>query len=781
MKKLSLLITFNIVLLLFTACSFFTGSNENKKDKETVSIVEGNDNKQNISLYPAYKMLGTIRKWGFIDISGTFVIEPKYDKVHKFTANGIAVVSSGISESIEFRLIDKAGKTVAGPFYSSYYTPEFDDGYLVVRTKDNKSLVYNDRGEKVFETPYNIVHSGNDMFCFSQGDYPDTFYGFMDNKGNIVIPATFGYCNNFVGDKASVSLKNGKYAIINKKGEILANLNDYTPLVETTEGMEPFRDEASKKWGYRSKTGEIIVTPKFENVHKFQDGFAVVEYSTEEYRSFYGLIDLKGNFILKPEYIGIDHLGDGLFSACKGESYSLYFGEFFPKAIFDNTGNQLTPFMYYNVEKYNGEYASCSDGKFTFFIDKSGSIVENMVKVEGVGKLEINKDIIQANIQSGFDDGVVSYYTLDGKVIWIGNDTIELDGGIRVETLRYRRDYCTSIVYPQIKKLSSKSVEDTINKKLKEEFLGDYENTEKETAEDTFFASTEIKFLVEKNKDLLSVNLFAYFYPIGAAHGSQYDAWYHFDLKTGNLFELEDLFKKDAPYKNILSSIVSDQRRIDINIYSDIDFNLNRVYEIEVSKNQNFILSKDCLSIYYQPGEIDAYAAGFVTFDIPYGKIIDIINVDGEMWKAFDKEIKQHKVKYFHFDDKETSETIEKTMDIYQHSLVDAINNNDFSKVEAVLAKDSDLYNDQNKLVGDLFNQGIEEKLESFEIYAIKYDSENADYKIYVTEKIGLKMPQKAFETKQFSWCYTAKYDKEANSCKLSKIEKWAIYGSVHP
>lgn len=781
MKKISLLIIFNIIILLFAACSFFTDST-NKKDKETVSIVDANNNKIDTALYPAYKMSGTLKKWGFINISGTFVIEPKYDNVNKFTDKGIALVSNGLNDSIEYSLIDKAGKMVAGPFYSSYQTPVFEDGYIVIRTKDNKSFIYSDNGKKVFETPYDIIHYSNDMFCFSQGTHPYMFYGFLDNKGNIVIPATFEYCNEFVGDKASVNLNNGKYAVINKKGEVLTTHNNHLELVETAEGMEPFRDEVSNKWGYKNEAGEIVITPKFENVNKFEEGVAIVEYSIGEYTNFYGLIDLKGNYILEPEFIEIKSLGNGLFSVCKGESYNLYYSEFFPKAIFDKNGKQLTPFMYYNVEKYNGEYASLSDGKFTFFIDKSCNVVENMLKIEGVGKLEIHKDIIEANILSGFDNVDVSYYTLDGKNIWKGNDTIELDGGIKVETLRYRRDYCTNIEYPQIKNLASKNVEDTLNKKLKEEFLSDYESTELkplDDSEDSLFASTEISFSVEKNKDLLLVNLSSYLYPIGAAHGSPYDAHYHFDLKTGKLFELKDLFKKDAPYKNILTSIVTNQRKTDLSTFDDYtnsnDYDYN--YDIEVSENHNFILTKDCLSIYYQSGEIDSYAAGAITFDIPYGKIMDIIDVNGDMWKAFDKDIKQYKVKYFYFDDKKTAQAIEKTMETYQQSLVDAINSNDFGKVEAVLAKDSDLYKDQKKLVGDLFSQGIEEKLEGFEIYAIRYDieNENADYKIFVTENISIKMPQKNFETKQFTWCYTAKYNHESNVCKLSKIEKWDI------
>ncbi len=770
MKRFSLLIIFCTIFLLLAACSAFNESSSEKNTKDTVSIVDKDEQTKVISLYPAYKMEKDVKKWGFVDISGKFKIEPKYDLVYEFTKNGIAIVANTGNELNEFSLIDKEGKTVAGPFYHNYYVPQFDDGYLIITTSDKKSVVYNESGEKVFESPNEIVHYGSDMFCFSQGAETDKQYGYMDIKGNIVIPPSFNYCSDFVDNRACVSLKDGKYAIINKKGEVLTHLNKYITLVETSEGMEPFFNETDGKWGYKNEAGEVVISPKYESPGKFEDGFAVVEYSTGQYDNFYGVIDTKGNFIIKPEFIGINYLGNGLFSVCKGESYNLYHNSFFPKAIFDKQGTQLTPFKYFDVEKYNKKYASCSDGKSTFFIDVYGNIVENMPRAEGVGKFEIKKDIIRLDI----DNTVSSYYSPDGKIVWKSDDTIELGDGIKIETLRFRRDYYTNIIYPQIKNLPLKNVEDTINKRLKEEFAGEYENTKEEKpeeSEDNYFASTSIYFSVDKNKNLLVVTLEGEYYPIGAAHGSAYNIVYHIDLETGKFFELKDLFKKEVAFEKTLTSIVREQRKKDIGILYGSNSGFD--YAFDIKNDSNFIVSKDCLSIYYYPGEIDSYGAGFVTFDIPYGKLMDIIDVDSEMWTTFDKEIKQHKVKYFDLSDKKTIDAIERTMETYQQSLVEAINTNDFGKIEPVLEKDSELYNDQRKLIANLSIQGIEEKLESFEIYAVKYAYDEDVYKLYVTEKIGIRKPQESFETKQFEWCYTAKYDKDTGKCTLVKIEEW--------
>ncbi|OPZ91856.1 MAG: KWG Leptospira [Firmicutes bacterium ADurb.Bin419] len=766
MKKLSLL--FITLILLLSACSAFNEGGSEKDSKDAVKIVD--ENVKDISLYPAYRMEKTVKKWGFIDTSGNYKIEPEYDEVYEFTKNGIAIVANIDNEEHEFSLINKEGKTVAGPFYSDYYVPQFYDGYLIIDQNNKNSIVYNDSGEKMFESPYGIVQYGNDMFSFFQGTSSDRQYGYMDLKGNIVIPPSYSYCSSFVNDKACVGLNDGKYALINKKGEILTYINEFTTLTEASEGMEPFYNEADKKWGYKNEAGEVVIPSQFEHVEKFEDGLAVVESSIGQYETFFGVIDIKGNFIFKPEYISIDYLGNGFFSACKGEAHNLTYSSFFPKAIFDKQGKQLTDFKFFNVEKYNEKFATCSDGNSTFIIDMQGNLVENMPKVEGTGKFVLNKDLIRLDI----DDIVSAYYSPDGKIIWKSDDTIDFGDGIRIETLRYRKDYYTNTIYPQVKNLSSKSVEDAINNRLKEEFIGKSEdaNEEKtEDSEDNYLSTTTKSFLVDKNKNMLIVTLWFEYYPIGAAHGSRYYLTYHIDTQTGNFFDLKDLFRKDAPFEKTLTSIVSKQRRKDLSIRYGSSSDLE--YELDISNESNFIVSKDCLSLYYQQGEIDSYAAGLITFDIPYGVLMDIIDVDGEMWKAFDKEIKQHKVKYFEYANEKTRNALEKTMETYQQSLVEAINTNDFGKVEAVLEKDSALYNDQKALVANLSQQGIEKKLEGYEIYAINYDYETKEYKLYVIEKIGIKKPQESFETKQFEWCYTAKYDKDTDKCTLLKIEDW--------
>jgi uncharacterized membrane protein YvbJ len=108
----------------------------------------------------------------------------------------------------------------------------------------------------------------------------------------------------------------------------------------------------------------------------------------------------------------------------------------------------------------------------------------------------------------------------------------------------------------------------------------------------------------------------------------------------------------------------------------------------------------------------------------------------------------------------------------YETMLIEAINENDFSRVEKYLLKDSELYQSQKKLVSDLYNRGIKEKLISYNVLEINSDNDE-EYEVYVDEEISLKYPDSdKWVTKNYSWVYTASYDAD-NRLGLKEIKAW--------
>lgn len=117
---------------------------------------------------------------------------------------------------------------------------------------------------------------------------------------------------------------------------------------------------------------------------------------------------------------------------------------------------------------------------------------------------------------------------------------------------------------------------------------------------------------------------------------------------------------------------------------------------------------------------------------------------------------------------------VEEVISNYEELLINAINENDFSKIENLLVPNSNLYISQKKLVPDLYKKNIKEKLINFEIAKIEDLSKNGVYKVYVIEKIAIKYPDKQdYETKEFNWIYDVIYYNNNSKVGISNIEKW--------
>ncbi|HSN65654.1 MAG TPA: RsiV family protein, partial [Fusibacter sp.] len=140
-------------------------------------------------------------------------------------------------------------------------------------------------------------------------------------------------------------------------------------------------------------------------------------------------------------------------------------------------------------------------------------------------------------------------------------------------------------------------------------------------------------FDVALNGDLLTIHKSGYDYPTGAAHGMPISEYYQFDIKTGKLYALNDLFVENSRYIETLDEVLVDS------IQKSYDSGNTMVFPESfngLTEDANFIITKDALIIYFYPYDIAAYAAGFQEFSIPYEDLMSIIDVDGALWNSFE-------------------------------------------------------------------------------------------------------------------------------------------------
>lgn len=141
--------------------------------------------------------------------------------------------------------------------------------------------------------------------CFEL--YPvelDGKLGFADSNGEIVIPIIYDRQTHFndtvcFGNSEYLDLtKNELYGLIKHDGTIVIEFCwEDMEISKLNEDLIPVASD--NKWGFVNvKTGKVQVTPAYDDVKSFQDGFAPVCIEDK-----WGLIDVNGSVIVSPKYL----------------------------------------------------------------------------------------------------------------------------------------------------------------------------------------------------------------------------------------------------------------------------------------------------------------------------------------------------------------------------------------------------------------------------------------------------------------------------------------------
>lgn len=215
--------------------------------------------------------------WGFIDKTGKFISTKRYVQVESFS-DGLAAVAEGRWKEARYGFIDKTGE-------------------LAIPLK--------------FEPRHGQLESMM-LSRFTEGLAPVMFgnlYGYIDHKGDTVIPATFREAGQFSEGLASVTAANGQKGYIDKTGLLVIKLTSGRggPFKEGLATLAVEIDGATK-FGYIDGTGKTIIEPRFDAAFDFVDGIAKVYFSSKASsasgpvtRSGNGYIDKRGRFVWRSE------------------------------------------------------------------------------------------------------------------------------------------------------------------------------------------------------------------------------------------------------------------------------------------------------------------------------------------------------------------------------------------------------------------------------------------------------------------------------------------------
>jgi hypothetical protein len=119
-------------------------------------------------LMPLQPTPETSTKKGYVDMTGAWVIQPKFVGAYDFS-EGLAAVAVGTTDAMKWGYIDKTGAWVIQPQFD--YAWDFSEGLAAVQVKDGDSIKS----------------------------------GYIDKTGRVVIPVQFEWASDFSGGVAQVT------------------------------------------------------------------------------------------------------------------------------------------------------------------------------------------------------------------------------------------------------------------------------------------------------------------------------------------------------------------------------------------------------------------------------------------------------------------------------------------------------------------------------------------------------------------------------------------------
>lgn len=319
--------------------------------------------------------------YGFADITGKTVTEPKYD-VASLADYGLYYVQSGkksgflnknlnsvfMSEQITATNISedfviythenkygfiniKTGNIIEAEYEAAY---DFSEGLAGIVKNGRLGFIDTD-GEIVIDTEYNP--KGLNYFkegkCFVKTSDAETGY-YIDKNGKKAINHVFGYGMPFYEDRAFVK-ENGSWYVINENGnhifdEALGSYNETVPgrfsdgratvIVNDKYGVidsdgnyviYPDFDELSTlsdgrivfkkngKYGYMKADGNVIINPIYDYLSSFKNGIAAFGFNDKQ-----GVVREDGVEILAAEYKKIDVMDNGTVKVTKDDNKFFY-------------------------------------------------------------------------------------------------------------------------------------------------------------------------------------------------------------------------------------------------------------------------------------------------------------------------------------------------------------------------------------------------------------------------------------------------------------------------
>lgn len=340
------IITF--ILAFFSSCTGNGIFNQKSKDIDT----------ETISTY--YRVL-VDDKYGFIDSKGRIVIEPQFDYVYTTFSEDICYAELGENKGIidingsfivelpdsvsyisnylkglsrlscgndKIGIINKEGKIVIPAINKdARLNIDFDNTYIKITGKENQNDWYmaDLSGEIIGATCDSILVGFRNGLCPVKKDGK---WGYMNDKGEIVIEHQFDVAKTFSNDGLARVRCGKEWFFINKSGKKSLTYDKIITGMSKNRAVVIINGEKT----LINKGGEIICKLDADKVSGFRDD----NYAHIIKNNKAALIDTLGNIVLSTEYNAIETFEGGIAAVVKDDLYG----------YIDITGKEIIPVKY---------------------------------------------------------------------------------------------------------------------------------------------------------------------------------------------------------------------------------------------------------------------------------------------------------------------------------------------------------------------------------------------------------------------------------------------------
>ena len=309
--------------------------------------------------------VGKNGKWGYINHKGEEVIPCQFDSEHEIMYAGIEseetyCVSHDFCDGVavvrlngKWGVIDKNGNGLI---------EDCHDGIIICVSdimENAKCHFLNKKGEEIFTKAYSDMTT----LKYSEGMIPvcnNGKYGYIDTKGNVVIPCQYSSASNFSEGIAVVNSSEDGFTCIDRQGNELFHKAGLTTYAKFHDGMlavsESGNDEYGEntRYGFVNAKGELVIPCKYlsywmntelNGVFDFSEGYTWL-YEIEDQYVFMDKTGKAVSFPYQRAYAGayVKVFSEGIASVTDNKG---------KVGFMDLSGNLVIPFKYGECENFH--------------------------------------------------------------------------------------------------------------------------------------------------------------------------------------------------------------------------------------------------------------------------------------------------------------------------------------------------------------------------------------------------------------------------------------------